>query len=69
MSASPYEFDSVIWGFHEHHLIWTPVIGEELLCKHEMHNPHDLFAVAVTKDHLVIGHLPRKFLAIFRSFL
>ena len=69
MSASRYEFDSVVWGFHEYQSIWAQVVGEELLCKHEMHNPHDSFAVAVTKDHMVIGHLPRKFSAIFWSFL
>ena len=69
MSASCYEFDSVVWGFHEHQSIWTPVIGEELPYKHEMHNPNYLFVVAVTKDHVVIGYLPRKFSVIFWSFL
>ena len=34
-----------------------------------MHNLHNLFAVAVTKDYVVIGHLPRKFSAIFWLFL
>ena len=71
MSASRYEFDSAVRGFHEYQSIWAPVAGEELRvpCKCEMHNPHNSFAVAVTKDHVVIGHLPRKFSAIFWSFL
>jgi len=36
------------------------VVGEEfkLLCKYEVHNPHDTFAKAVTKDHVAVGHLP-----------
>ena len=68
MSASRYEFDSVVLGFHEYQLIWTPAIGKELPCKHETHNPHDSFTVAVTKDHVVIGHLPRKFSAYFGRF-
>jgi len=49
------------------------MVGEELPCKHEVHNPwhnpHNTFAVVVTKDHVVFGHLPRKFSAIFWSFL
>ena len=62
MSASRYEFDSVVRGFHEYQSIWAPVLGEGLPCKREIHNPHDSFAVAVTKDRMVIGHLPRRFL-------
>ena len=58
MSASRYEFDSVVWGFHEYQSIWAPVLGEDLPCKRETHNPHDSFAVAVTKDRMVIDHLP-----------
>ena len=69
MSASRYEFDSAVRGFHQYQSIWAPVLGEELSCKREMHNPHDSFAVAVKKDHVVVGHLPRKFSAIFWSFL
>ena len=69
MCASRYEFDSEVSRFYEYQSIWTPVVGKELSCKHEMHNPHDSFTVAVIKDHMVIGHLPRKFSAIFWSFL
>ena len=69
MSASRYEFYSVVRGFHEYQSIWAPVLGEKLPCKREIHNPHDSFAVAVTKDRMVIGHLLRRFSAIFWSFL
>ena len=65
MSASRYDFDSVVRGFHEYQSIWAPVVSEELLCKHEMHNPHDSFGVAVIKYYMVIGNLMRKFFAIF----
>ena len=58
MSASSYELDSAVWGFYEYQSILTRVIGKELLRKREMHNPHDSFAVAETKDHVVIGYLP-----------
>jgi len=68
-SPSRYEFDSTVQGFHEYQLIWAAAVGEKLPCKREVHNPHDTFVVAVTKDHVVVGHLPRKFSAIFWSFL
>ena len=57
-----YEFESVVRGFHEYQSIWTPEIGEELVCKWERHNAHDPFAVAVMKSEagVVVGHLPRK---------
>ena len=69
MVVSVYEFDSAVWGFHQYQSIWVSVLGEELLCKHERHNPHDSFAIAVTKNHMVVGHLPRKYSALFWSFL
>ena len=70
ISAACYEFDSAVRGFHEYETIWSPVIGEELPCECEAHNAHDSFAVAVMKEHdVVVGHLPRKYSAIFWSFL
>ena len=64
-----HEFDSAVRGFHQYQSIWTPVVGEELPCKREAGNSYDLFAVAVMKDHVVVGHLPRKLSAMFWSFL
>ena len=64
-----HEFDSAVRGFHQYQSIWTPVVGEELPCKREACNLHNLFAVAVMKDHMVVGHLPRKLSAIFWLFL
>ena len=66
MSASRYEFDSAVRGFHEYQSIWAPVVGKELPCKHKVHNLHDSFAVVVLKDCVVVGHLPR---AMFWLFL
>ena len=65
MPASYYELDSAVWRFYEYQSIWAPVIGDKLPCKPKMHNPHNSFAMVVTKDHVIIGHLPRKFLATF----
>ena len=33
--------ESMIRGYHEYKLIWNnPVVGEDLLCEHEVGNPH-----------------------------
>ena len=57
------EFDS---GHHIYKEIWpNPNIGEQLHCKMEHGNIHDMYAVArvvaVTRDRedIVVGHLPR----------
>ena len=37
--------------------IWD---AEELVCAREPHNSHDRYAVAVKREDVLIGHLPRK---------
>ena len=54
-----YEKESVVRGHHVYKAIWTPVIGEELEVRTEDDNDHDQHAVAVVKDGVVIGHMPR----------
>ena len=39
---------------------WTPFLGEILQCSREVSNAHDPFAIKVTKDGNVVGHLPKK---------
>ena len=39
---------------------WSPSIGEELCCEVEEDNTFDRYAVAVTKDGRVVGHVPRE---------
>ena len=46
-------------GYHVNNDIWEAV-GEMLLCVREPRNAHDKYAVAVEKDGMVIGHLPKK---------
>ena len=51
-------------GYHEYCSVWTPVLNEVLRAKQENSNPHNHYAIAVTKQHglrqQVIGHLPRE---------
>ena len=56
-----YEFVSMVRSYHEYQSVWSAVFGEELQCRIELSNPHDLFAVAVYKsDGIVVGHVPRR---------
>ena len=40
--------------------MWVAV-GDKLPCQREQANSEDLFAVAVTKGELILGHFPKKF--------
>ena len=55
-----YVMESVVRGHHVYKCVWTPRIGEQLQCKHEENNSNDVRAVAIAKDGIVVGHLPRE---------
>ena len=38
---------------------WTPMLGENLSTGRELENEIDKYAVAITKDARVIGHLKK----------
>ena len=54
------EISSCVRGYHVYRTIWDAAIGEDLMCEREPSNEHDRYAVAIKKDGVVIGHLPRK---------
>ena len=59
--SSPLEsvtIDSYIRGYHAYKEIWIPTAGEELLLRREPDNIDDQYAVAVTKDGEIVGHVP-----------
>ena len=49
-TSTVYTMDSVVRGHHVCKEIWTSFIGEELSCKGEAGNIHDMYAVAVIKE-------------------
>ena len=53
------ERNSCVRGYHVYRTIWDAAIGEDLVCEREPTNEHDRYAVAVKKDGIIIGHLPR----------
>ena len=61
--------DSCIRGLHVFKNIWTPAIGEQLSCKREIGNNKNQYAVAVLRDHTMVGHVPRKISAACALFL
>ena len=59
MDVREFECESCIRGYHVYKEIWNPTVGEHLICERESLNPSDRYAVAVVKDDVIIGHLPR----------
>ena len=41
------------------YIIWSSTVDEHLICEVETLNLTDRYAVAVLKDNVIIGHLPR----------
>ena len=54
-------------GYHVYKNVWAAVVGEELVWRKR--NSHDVYAVSVMKDSVVIGHLPRKISPVASLFL
>ena len=60
---------SCMHGFHVYQDIWTPFIGETLICRREDGNGHDRYTVAVVKSAKVVGHVPYMISYTCSSFL
>ena len=54
-----FETESVIKRYHAYMNDWTPILDENLSTRPEPENEVDKYAVAVTKDARVIGHLKK----------
>jgi len=46
-------------GYHVYQRIWDAPVGEELPAAREPRNSHDTFAVAIKKDGITVGHVPK----------
>ena len=64
-----YSFDSAARGYHVYRRIWNARIGEQLQSTREDGNSEDKFAIALTKDDVTIGHVPREQSRILWHFL
>ena len=61
--------EAMVRGYHCYQEIWEAVLGEQLQSEREPGNIHDIFAVAVLKSGVKVGHLPRKISAVCSLFL
>ena len=61
--------DSCVCGFHVYQDVWTPVMGEILVCRRETANIEDRYAVAVYKSEEMVGHVPRKISFLCAAFI
>ena len=68
-AAAEYKQNLCIRGYHVYREVWEAAVGETFECAVEPGNAHDKFAVAIEKDGIVIGHLPRKVSRVFALFL
>lgn len=64
-----YKGSCCVRGYHVYQDVWSASVGEVLPCEREPANSTDLYAVAVTKDGVVIGHLHRKVSRVCSLFL
>ena len=60
---------SSVRGYHVYKDIWEATEGEVLSCSRELHNLRDPFAVAIKKDDIIVGHVPRIISTTCSSFL
>ena len=64
-----YRVGSVVRGYHIYQSVWDAIIGESLICVIENDNSNDKFAVAVTRNNTIVGHVPRTFSSLCSIFL
>ena len=60
VTIKEFESESVIKGHHAYMNDWTPIIGENVSIRLEPKNETDEYAVAVTTDARLIGHLKKE---------
>ena len=58
MTEEVFEMNVCVRGFHVYQDTWTPLIGEQLVCRREDSNQRDQYAVAVLKGKEIVGHVP-----------
>lgn len=64
-----FEKNACIRGYHVYGSIWIPTEEEKLQTKQEFGNVMDRYAVALLKDDVVVGHVPREMSKTVWNFL
>ena len=56
-----YEFTAAICGYQYYKRFWQPRESEQLVFRHYIDNPFDVFAIKTTKgDDVIVDHLPHE---------
>ena len=63
-----FALNSVIRVHHVYKTVWSPFVGEILHLQTDAGNVHDIHAVAIVKNPVVVGHAPREMSRIFSTF-
>ena len=66
---SSFYINSVVRGCHVYESVWHPVVGDQVCCARQPGNCQDTFAVAIIKDDVTVGHIPRSILPICSIFI
>ena len=66
---SSFYINSVVRGYHVYESVWHAVVGDQLDCAREPGNCLDTFVVAIIKDDVTVGHVPRSILPICSIFI
>ena len=48
--------------------VWEAEVGTTLQCQRETGNSHDIYAVAVLKSGVIVGHVPKKYSPLAHCF-
>ena len=64
-----YTIESCAREYRVYKDIWEARVGEELSCEREIGNSMDPFVVAVVKNDVTIGHIPRRISSVCSLFL
>ena len=67
--AESFSIESTVRGHHVYKESWSSSISKELSTQPESDNVFDKFAVAVLKDNIIVGHIPREISRICWYFL
>ena len=69
MAMYEYQLQWCVRGYHIYKEEWEAAVGEKLKCEREKNNVKDPYAVAVVRENVIVGHLPRKISRISALFL
>ena len=64
-----YSVESCMRGYHVYKDVWEASVGEDLSCQRVSGNNVDPFAVAVVKNGMTVGHVPRRISSVSSLFL